>query len=315
MNVTKTTRIRSIAVALTIPLVLVLFTTDAECAEAGQKSSDELLLDIMGLHSELVTNETFLAQAKMLGAYLEAAQPLEESKKINIYAKVLDILSKIKGSPIGTQAIAEEEQAVAEQKPLEEEKQEAKSVYQPGAALLEIFKIDPDKKEIPDLPVIRTYWKRDLAYSGSFLVPDRFSEVGSRSYYLAKFSFYYEAKQSGKYGFTILHDENNGCELKIGDVKIVTAAPKATSAQGVCKLEKGFHRVEFGLGSQIRIFFGYDKPSGTGASFEVKILTPGGFDAAPITKDMMLLKADQKKAGQVDRGRRAKRKPLPYIDY
>ena len=181
MNVTKTTRIHSMTLALSFPLVLMLFAADAECAQASQKSSDELLLEIMDLHSELVINETFLAQAKMLGAYLEAAQPLEESKKNKIYTKVLNILSKIKTSPIEIKEIADEPESVAEQKPLEEEKQEAKTVYEPGAALLEIFRIDPKTGELPDLPVIRTYWKRDLAYSGAFLLPDRLSQIGNYS--------------------------------------------------------------------------------------------------------------------------------------
>ncbi len=205
MNLRKPTTIKSLALALTIPLILMLFAADAECAQASQKSSDELLLEIMDLHSELVTNEIFLAQAKMLGAYLEAAQPLEESKKIKIYAKVLNILSKIKTSQIEIKEIADEPESVAEQKPLEEEKQEAKSVYEPGAALLEIFRVDPKTGEHPDLPIIRTYWKRDLAYSGVFLLPDRLSEIGKNSPYAAKFSFYYEAKKSGRYGFTLEH--------------------------------------------------------------------------------------------------------------
>ena len=180
MNVTKTTRIHSMTLALSFPLILMLLAADAECAQASQKSSEELLLEIMDLHSELVINETFLAQAKMLGAYLEAAQPLEESKKIKIYTRVLNILSKIKTSPNEIKEIADEPESVVEQKPLEEEKQESKSVYEPGAALLEIFKVDPKIRELPDLPVIRTYWRRDLAYSGDFLLPDRLSEIGDR---------------------------------------------------------------------------------------------------------------------------------------
>ena len=288
MNLRKSITIKSIALALTIPLILMFFA-DTECAQASQKSSDELLLEIMDLHSELVINETFLAQAKMLGAYLEAAQPLEESKKIKIYVKVFNILSKIKTSPIEIKEIADEPESVAEQKPLEEEKHEAKTVYEPGAALLEIFKIDLDKKEILDLPVIRTYWKRDLAHGGGFLVPDRLSEIGHESPYGAKFSFYYEAKESGKYGFTVVHDRQNGCGIKIGGVEIVSFLPNETSAQGVCNLKKGFHRVEFMLGVR-GVYFGIGSESRS--SFQVKVLTPSAFDAVPLTKDMMLLKKE-----------------------
>jgi len=274
--------------ALSFPLVLMLFAADAECAQASQKSSGQLLLQIMDLHSELVTNETFLAQAKLLGVYLEAAQPLEESRKIRIYAKVLDIFTKIKDSTVQIPASRAKAESVAEQKPLEEEKQETKSVYEPGAALLEIFKIDTEKKEIPDLPVIRTYWRHDLAWAGDFPLPARVSEIGGRdSAYFAKFSFYYEAKQSGKYGFTVVHNQSNACGLTIGGVDVVVAKPDASSAQGVCNLKKGFHRVEFGVGKPETLWIARN----TG-SFQVKILTPGAFDAVPITKDMMLLKSE-----------------------
>lgn len=297
MNLRKSITIKSIALALTIPLILMFFA-DADCAQGGQKSAEELLLEIMDLHSELVTNEIFLAQAKMLGAYLEAAQPLEESKKIKIYARVLNILSKIKASPIEIKEIADEPESVAEQKPQEEEKQEAKSVYEPGAALLEIFKIDPDKQEIPDLPVIRTYWKRDLAYSGGFLLPDRLSEIGKNSSYAAKFSFYYEAKKSGRYGFTLEHfppgwdifqHDGNVCKLSIGGVDIIDVSREPV-VQGVCNLKKGFHRVEFWLFSKITYW--QDIPGRQMANFQVKVLPPDAFDAMPITKDMMLLKKE-----------------------
>jgi len=297
MNVTKTTRIHSMTLALSFLLVLLLFAADAECAQVSQKSSDELLLEIMDLHSELVINETFLAQAKMLGAYLEAAQPLEESKKTKIYAKVLGILAKIKTSPIEIKEITDEPESVAEQKPLEEEKQEAKSVYESGVALLEIYKIDPDKKEIPELPVIRTYWKRDLAHGGGFLVPDRVSEIGKDSPYLAKFSFYYEAEQSGRYGFTVVNKRDFSYtdfafgekgitffKLTIGSVDVVQVSTEP-AGQGVCNLKKGFHRVEFWLSAYAK-----ERGHSAYAGFDVKVLAPGAFDAIPITKDMMLLK-------------------------
>ena len=296
MNLRRPTTIKSIALALTIPLILMFFVADAECAQGGQKSSEELLLEIMDLHSELVTNETFLAQAKMLGAYLEAAQPLKEAKKINIYKKVLDILVKVRESGRRVPTTSTQQQGKVEQKTLEGD-QEGKSVYEPGAALLEIFKVNESYPEIPELPVIRIYWKRDLTYSGKFLLPERLSEIGDSLPYVAKFSFYYEAKQTGKYGFTILHNRVNSCRLAIGDAEIVKAVGMIDSkertrtrgssvAQGVCTLAKGFHRVDFRLISVTRYNF-----EDTG-SFEVKVFAPGTFDAVPLTKDMMLLKKE-----------------------
>lgn len=298
MNLTQSNRIRAITFAFTIPLALMLFAADTECAQASQKSSDELLLEIMDLHTELVINETFLAQAKMLGAYLEAAQPLEESKKIKIYTKVLNILAKIKDSAIQIPASFAKPESGAAKKSVEKKGQERKSVYEPGAALLEIFKIDPEKKEIPDLPVIRTYWKRDLAYSGGFLLPDRLSEIGKNSPYAAKFSFYYEAKKSGRYGFTLEHfppgwdifqHDGNVCKLSIGGVDIIDVSREPV-VQGVCNLKKGFHRVEFWLFSKITYW--QDIPGRRMANFQVKVLSPDAFDAVPITKDMMLLKKE-----------------------
>src|SRR4030066_2584802 len=211
MNIIKPNRICVIAFSLAIPLVLITFAAGSETEKAEQKISNELLLDIMDLHGELVTNETFLAQAKMLGAYLESAQPQEEAKKIKIYGKVLDILTKIKESCAQIPLQHSHKEGDIEQKTFEGESK-GKSVYEPSAALLEIFK--PASEEMmmeiiqsgpssDHLPVIRTYWKRDLAHSGFFLLPERATEIGTNSPYIAKFSFYYEAKQPGRYGFTV----------------------------------------------------------------------------------------------------------------
>jgi len=289
MNLIKTTRIRSIVLALTIPLVLLFFGADPDCAKGSQKSSDELLLEIMDLHSELVTNEVFLAQAKMLGAYLEAAHPLEETKKNKIYTKVLDILVKIKSSEVRIRVKSSQKEDEVEQKKFDGE-QADKSVYEPGAALLEIFKVDLESGTTSDLPVIRTYWKRDLDYSGDFILPDRVSELGRNSPYVAKFSFYYHAEQSGKYGFTVVRDPVIRCKLEVGGFTILEVKEGRTRgevmSQGTCNLKKGFHRVEFWLASWTS--YAYQKPG----TFQVKVLTPRGFDAVPITKDMMLLKKE-----------------------
>lgn len=298
MNVTKTNRIHSMTLALSFPLVLMLFAADAECAQASQKSSDELLLEIMDLHTDLVTNEIFLAQAKMLGAYLEAAQPLEESKKNKIYAKVLNILSKIMDSAIQIPAVFAEPESDVVERSVEKEGQKRKIVYEPGAAILEIFKIDADRKEIPELPVIRTYWRRDLSSLERIcLLPERASEIGRDAFYVAKFSFYYEAKQPGKYGFTVLNKRNfshtssvfggtvAASRLGIGGIDIVKWAADPV-CQGLCNLKKGFHRVEYWFGDKVAYPAAYPR------GFEVRVLAPGAFDAVPITKNMMLLRKE-----------------------
>jgi hypothetical protein len=191
----------------------------------------------------------------------------------------------------------------------------------PGAALLEVFKAD-SMETIPELPVIRTYWRRDLAYTGGFLLPDRYSEIGKNGApYVARFSFYYEAKESGDYGFTLLNEREltrrSACKLTVGGVDVVKASQEP-STQGVCKLVKGFHRVEFWLLSRITTSYqppGVDVLANRGTSFEVKILVPNALDSVRLTKETMLLKADQIKTPQGAQGEKAKGAPIPYVDY
>jgi hypothetical protein len=119
--------------------------------------------------------------------------------------------------------------------------------------------------------------------------------------------------------------------LTIGGVEIVQSPRSESVGNGVCNLKNGFHRVEFWLVSSVRSGGGWDssyhpemdRPGGdyfkdtsfNWARFDVKILTPNALDAMPLTKDMMLLKAEQKKASGVGQGEKAKGKSIPYIDY
>ena len=84
--------------------------------------------------------------------------------------------------------------------------------------------------------------------------------------------------------------------LKIGGVTIMETALRKPICQGVCNLEKGFHRIEFWLGALteekwLKKWEGIFSERSL-AAFQVKVLTPDAFDAVPITKDMMLLKKD-----------------------
>jgi hypothetical protein len=306
MNLTNSTKILPKAVILALSLTFL--TAGAVNTCAAQQTSEDLLLKIMDLHSQLMGNEVFLAQAKMLGAYLEAAQPLEETKKVKIYKTVLQILTKIKESPISALPTPSKTKEDATHKTSEAE-QEDKTVFVPGAALLENFKAD-SIETMPRLPVIRTYWNRDLAYSGGFLLPDRYSEIGRQSRYVARFSFYYEATELGDYGFTIVHGGSNrgiwsgrnpnACKLTVGGIEAANVQPNEPSGQGVCTLRKGFHRVEFWLVSAIGNMYQPEWPPDkynyypdySYANFEVKVLRPNTLDAVPITKDMILLKKE-----------------------
>jgi hypothetical protein len=306
MNIKKSTECLPVIVAGVF--LLIFFVSDTVSVQASQQSSVDLLIKIMDLHGELVGNEVFLAQAKLLGAYVEAAQPMDEKGKVVIYTKVLSILSKIKLTPIEISTDSSDSQTSTETQSASPGKKESRSVYEPGAALLEIFKAD-SIETIPALPVIRTYWNRELIYTGGFLVPERAMEIGQESRYVARFSFYFEAKEWGKYGFSVANYELNSCKLIIGGIKIfhsIGVIEKGESrpyrygtntAQGVCTLEKGFHRLEFYLFSEIPKQYRADseKSSSTDknykmAEFQLKVLSPDGFDAIPITKNMMLLK-------------------------
>ncbi|MFC1604321.1 hypothetical protein ACFL5F_04760 [Planctomycetota bacterium] len=292
---------KSIGNCCTIIFLVIFLTTvapagNSERKQNSQENSQELLLKIMDLHSDLVTNDVFLAQAKLLGGYVEAAQQLDENKKIEVYTRLLNILSKIKNSPVSIAAVPTKPPEATEGHSTSKEQDESKSVYEPGAALLEIYKTD-SIEIIPSLPVIRTYWKRDLAHSGGFLLPDRMLEIGYRNYCVARFSFYYEAKWSGKYGFVAVLRGNDGlgtrdnasCKLTIGGVDVlrIDGRSRQSVEQGSCNIQKGFHRIEFLLGGRVDRY-----KTSKCSDFEVKILSVGAFDAVPLTKDMMLLKSE-----------------------
>ena len=317
---------------ISIPLVFMLLVTCSNLTQARQKSSEDLLFEIMDLLSDLVTNETFLAQAKMLGAYLEAAHEFEETKKASVYEKVLKILLQIKDVRIKPSPKSEQSKGDVEQKPPEKESQETKTIYKPGAAALEIFKSD-SLDNIPDLPFIRTFWNRDLTYFGGFLLPDRATEISQGAYYVARFSFYYHAKQPGKYGFSVQMTRRRmgpsarqTCKLTIGQIEVLrltewTDNEQAVS-QGVCELKEGFYRIEFSLFSRIDDSYQprYDKeidhkPRYLDASFSVRILTPDAIDSVIIAKDMMLLKADTEKVVQEEQRKKTKDDLIPYVDY
>jgi len=185
--------------------------------------------------------------------------------------------------------LREAEASIApEETTVEANQTENRRIYEPGAALLEIFKSD-SIENIPALPITRTYWDRDLVCTGNYVLPARIQDIGIGTTYVAKFSFYYEAKQPGVYGFTLIRSSiDSKYKLVVSGVAVVVMKERervATStAQGVCNLQRGFHRVEF-------LFLSRASKSryGNNAGFQVKILPVGVFDAVPITKSMMLL--------------------------
>ncbi|MEJ2703706.1 MAG: hypothetical protein P8Z79_14815 [Sedimentisphaerales bacterium] len=282
------------------------FAVGGEPAQMPRKPSDKLLLEIMDLHAQLVTKEAFLAQAKMVGAYLEAARQSEEPERAEVYSRVVGILSQIKNarpiSPMTDQGTRTQvAERAANQRPSPEEDRTA---YERGAALLEIFRTDPKTNATPELPVIRTTWKRDMIYSGPFIVPERVQDVGGaadalrtpRLPYVAKFSFYYQAEQQGQYGFTIIRSGYSECKLTVGGALIAhSGKPQQSSEprtiQVGCILKKGLHKIQLSLASSAAGEGARNSASSGGPdSFQVKVLTPQASDAVQLTKDMMLLK-------------------------
>jgi hypothetical protein len=264
----------------------------------GAEAPEELLLRIIDAHKRLATEEVFLAQAKMLGAYLEAAGSLDQNSKRAIYTKVLDILKTIEISK--SQASESPRKADRGSDPRKSRSAPAasKNTYEPGGAILEIFRSDSIEM-VPDLPIMRTYWNRVLAYSDKdCILPERAAEIGQRSPYVARFSFCFEAKQSGQYGFTLVDIVNQkgqsrfwadrktaiAQKLAVGGVDVAVMHREPT-AQGVCSLKKGIHRIEFWFTDYVETT-GFRQPRG----FEVRVLTPDAFDAVPISAEMMLLK-------------------------
>lgn len=278
MNPQLQTRVGTVVYVIGVILFSCSLVAGAAEGQTGQQRSDQLLLEIMDMHTQLATNEVFLAQARVVAAYLEAAHESDEAMKVEIYGRVQKLLSKIQ------LAAARDSQEPKELKPDSEmtspqaQPDESATTYKRGQALLEIFKGN-SMSQLPELPVIRTYWKQGLACNG-FPVPGRENEVGTP--YVAKFTFWYEAVQPGTYGFTLMpgYARVEALILRIGGVDIVKTSREVE--QGVCKLEKGFHRVEFwavGVNAHRR-----------DSLFQVKILIPGALDAVPFTQDMMLLK-------------------------
>jgi len=305
-------RIRNSVLMCTLAALLVAPVLAAEGEEAQNPSAgaDELLLEIMDVHAQLAANEVFLAQAKVIATYLEAALQLEAARKVKAYEKVLNILSRIEAAPRDfLQEAVPSKNDNTDSSPQEgAPTQVAESTYEPGAALLEVFKTDR-VDHLPPVPVTRTYWKRDLAYSGNYVLPDRIADIGEQSLYVAKFSFYYQATERGAYGFVVNHARRNQCKLTVGGVGVVTTKDRETVAQGVCNLEKGLYRLEFFLAATAGS--SYDRDA---AAFQVKVLAPEAFDARPLTKDMMLLKVDQREASRTEDVEK-KPKPIPYVDY
>ncbi len=232
MGTANRTAMGTIVFGLVAMLLSCPSVTGAEEEQAEPKRSDQLLLEIMDMHAVLASNEVFIAQAGVFAAYLETARGSDEAMKIEIYTRVQRLLAKLKPATASVSEAAEPATPDVEAKPPAIRPDEAKTTYVPGGALLEVFKTD-SIDNLPPIPITRAHWKRDLACSEGYVLPLQINEIGEGSPYVAKFVFYYEAKQPGMYGFTITHlARSNGFRLTVGNVLIARSAERGNSFFG-----------------------------------------------------------------------------------
>jgi len=233
----------------------------------------EQLMEILDLHEKLATSEAFQHQAKLLGAYMEAAQSMSHDQRVLVYQRVLGILRQIERAPVPTSA-----PAPAEPKPPKEEPaaQTSAGALRAGAAHLEWYDAKSLDK-MPEFPVRRGLWTRDLMAMGESEdrdlppVPDGSTTV--------RISFFFEAGMAGKHRFSAQHGANHLRILVSGKDLLDLANGGARSGQGEVRLEKGYHRVD--------VLLRYEASGDP--SFAVSVLHPGDTESRVVTKSDLLL--------------------------
>lgn len=234
-------------------------------AAGARADSKEDLLEILALHEKLATNEAFQQQAKMLGVYLEEARTMSADQRALVHRKVLGILRQIaEAPPRESQGPAKPSEALGE-------------VLESGAAALEWFKAD-SLDAIPESPVRRTLWKRDLtaAREGEDADLPRKPDASR----VARISFYFEAKGAGKHEFVVQHG-GNAVRLLIGGSQVVDLKTDGEkTGRGVADLEQGFHRVD--------VLLKYVESGDP--SFTVSVLPPDALEGRILTQSDLFLK-------------------------
>lgn len=156
MNLQWQNRVSTVVCVIGVVLFSCSLVAGAEEGQAGQQRSDQLLLEIMDMHTRLATNEVFLAQAGVVAAYLEAARESDEAMKIQIYGRVQKLLSRIQIGAARDSQKPKELKPNSAKKSAQTQSEEVATTYKRGQALLEIFK-GKSMSQLPELPVIRTY--------------------------------------------------------------------------------------------------------------------------------------------------------------
>jgi hypothetical protein len=237
-------------------------------ANGASGDSAEQLLEIMALHEKLATEEAFQQQAKLLGAYVEAAQSMTEEQRTLVYQRVIGILRQI-------------EKAVEPPAPPPGPPSPPPAGHTPGgsldagAARIEWFKAE-SLDAIPEVPARKALWTRDLLAKGDAEDKDLPRAPASP---VARITFFFHVKTPGDHAFSAQHGEN--------DLRIVVAKkpvldlPKdgPSTGEGVVYLERGFHRID--------VLLKYEEAGDP--SFAVKVLAPGAAESRVLAKPDLLL--------------------------
>jgi len=241
-------------------------------AGGARADSTDQLLEIVKLHEKLAGEDAFQQQAKLLGAYVEAAQSMQEDQRALVYERVLGILHRIEES-IG--APPPEHAAAPAPSAQEAVGHTAAGSLDPGSARLEWFKAE-SFDAIPDVPVRKGLWTRDLVAMGE---EDDLDLPRTPEAPIARITFYLEVKTPGEHTFTAQHGGND-LRIVVGGKPVVNATKGgARTAKGAVHLERGFHRVD--------VLLRYEASGDP--SFAVKLLRPGAAEARILAKGDLLL--------------------------
>lgn len=284
-------------IALALGLLLLAAAPGGGEEAVPPKTPVEFLGRILDLQRELAANPTFQAQAPMLGALLQEISTLSSEEKIQLYEKVIKTLETIKAgekapssSPIPS-AAAPEEARKREAPPRTEGPDVSDPTrYVRGEALLELFNTDSFEK-VPQVPVVRTIWKEDLARWGKeaprFLVPGKEEVLAGVRWYLGLFSFYYRATAPGLHSFSLMRENGNRvrARLLLGGA-LLADLKEGLTVQGIVNLEPGFHRAELWVLAE-------NERWDEDGHFKLLVLPPDGFDGVLVTKDMIYRKTEK----------------------
>lgn len=236
-------------------------------AGGARADGTEQLLQILELHQRLATEDAFLHQAKLLGAYMEAAESMREDQKLLVYERVLGILRQIE-TTVGTPAAppAPPSPPPAGHTP--------GGSLDAGSARIAWFKAET-LDAIPDIPARTALWTRDLLAMGDEEDPDLPRAPDAP---VARITFFLEVKTPGEHAFGAQHGKND-FRIVVGKTVVDLRRDGARTGKGSVHLERGFHRID--------VLLRYDAQGDP--SFAVKVLLPGAAESRVLTRSDLLL--------------------------